>query len=357
MATRAPVARTLAHTMHFRDIVKMLYDRAIQQENVIADLYMRELKKSKDEEIQKLLRTYTNKQDFLRNFFKYLTRGKVNGKLKTSEKGQFRIYDKQYTINGKEYTLSPEREEEIRRLFKQNGEWTMEDRQLRLSGLVFEEAGERLLSNNLDKLGIKVGSESGIFNVEMSKDFKADTQQLLLTFYTEEEMKEYNRDKHDYMFDTARYMYWDHKNSLESFHIGTSNVEVDYTNRLANIDGESVSGIDLGIPMYEVLSSTVLLERLSILPVYYSILSHQVLLTSDVLSNPDEFFLKKPKFFTKTELDRMAREMVLAKMNGASEEEIAAMRYRRLNWFDKDFWEDKPNIKFSTTTELWYGKR
>ena len=302
-----------------------------------------------DKRFTKYTSSGLNSQNFLKMFFKdVLIAGGVNkkpypvAKYEFSQTGPISILKAEYTVDGKTDTLSQARQNDIVSLFNSKSglnKQRTDDWEERLGAIVTEEAGETILNLGLDAIlktdrdidkilyslsYIRYADKTQVFTntgndmdkilptLSKSNKYEIDTT---VTFKSAE--PSYDDDDFEGLRPFYENIDWnfEHKNNLNDFHVATGTIKaVNYYNN------------DNSLP--DNIMAFLIEDRIAgyagYFPIYYSYLKDKVLLSSDLLGNPEGFYLKEPKLsVTEQDINDMARDWYETYMiPGWSEEQL-----------------------------------
>lgn len=286
---------------------------AIQQENRWANILMRLLQKEQEEtgSTEPLIKAI-NPQQFLKDFFTQAlnyTKGPKISKFDYTKTGNFKIYPPiTYEINGTTKKLSQERiniiNNEVKSMQKNNpyvdNIQDIDNFENRLAGFIWEEIGETVVNQNLNKM-LNQRPDGVISLFKQSKDWRVDSVATAYVLYKETS----NNIEYD-IADQAQ-IYLEHKTNVEHFHFGDGLVTLNDTN-LPYFKQITKNLDSIYIP--DLYKAAFLRERIKgLYPVYYSVQNQKVLLSSEILSKPEGFYLTKPPEYSEAEIDNMANKI------------------------------------------------
>jgi hypothetical protein len=294
--------------------------------------------------------TYTssglNAQNFLKMFFKdVLIAGGVNkkpypsAKYQFSQNGPISITQAEYTVGGQTHQLSQARQNDIISLFnsktglnqQRTGDW-----EERLGAIVTEEAGETVLNLGLDSI-LQTDRPNILPTLSKSNNYEIDTS---VTMTSAE--PSYSDDDIEGLYPFYQDIDWnfEHKNNINNFHVATGNLAV--TQQQYN-------------PNYSLpdnIMAFLIEDRIiDYYPIYYSYLKNRVLLSSDLLDNPEGFYLKEPKLTaTAQDINDMARDWYETGLYiGKTEEQLREDVIVGL-------WQSLKNSRTDFTGNMWYSR-
>lgn len=310
-----------------------------------------------DKRFTKYTSSGLNSQNFLKKFFKdVLIAGGVNkkpypvAKYEFSQTGPISILKAEYTVDGKTDTLSQARQNDIVSLFNSKSglnKQRTDDWEERLGAIVTEEAGETVLNLGLDAI-LKTDRSKILPTLIKSNKYEVDTT---VTFKSAE--PSYDDDDVEGLRPFYENIDWnfEHKNNLNDFHIATGNIKaVNYYNNENSLpDNIMAFLIEDRIAGYA-----------GYFPIYYSYLKDKILLSSDLLGNPEGFYLKEPKLdVTEQDIDEKARDwyetgVFMGWSDEQLKEAVIVGLWQNLKETQADF---KGNLWYSTYNTSLGGKK
>lgn len=152
---------------------------------------------------------------------------------------------------------------------------------------------------------------------------------------------------------------FEHKNTLNNFHIGNGTLDKDYVERWINNKG---GFLNEELSLQELTVMYILLAKFSNnYPIFFSVKDQNFLFSSDILDNPNLLYLKdfQP---SGVDIEREAKQMYLDSLNIIDEDEmeiyISSLKKNKAlyNEFEKDVIEHSLMNKM-VKGSLWYGKK
>lgn len=259
--------------------------------------------------------------------------GEASINFNISKQGQFRTYP-YYSIDGEApKKISQARVYDMREIAIKNGKRHMPDWKNRLSGIIWEEAGEEIINRGLDKIFGKDRTTIVGKSFAKSDNWEVDSKTTVLV-----EMED---DNHN-IWAEFKDINLDHKASLEDFHFADGNINL--TERDYNT----------GYSIPDNLMAKTLRQRMEgYYPIYYSAKNRNILLSSEILSNPTKFYLKEPEEFTSAGIEQLAQDIYKEKREGMISKDFGEVLKDRL-FLEKDIWNTLTKATYKVN--MWYGK-
>lgn len=326
-------------------LCKILSEDAKNKESRYAQTLRKEIQTNSASAGQKYL-AIGNDQDFLKTILTdaLLQGGKYGGVAYNFGTQPFQINQAEFTIDGTTYQLSQNRCQDITNVY--NG-WDPNNLpnnwQSRLASIIVEEAGEMIMNAGLTKfIGQFGGNLHTAFQYPGSNVWEVDSTMS----YT------YSSGIYNNIFDK---FHLDHKMNVQDFHVATSDIY---------LNNNTVFDPNASIP--DNLMTHLINDRIKdFYPVYYSVAEKQVLLASDILKNPNGFYLTEPKEYTDTMLSQMAQHIYNDWMEGEGEAPDGKTLYRTAERSVMEeitpgtmipyLWKRLQGTAFHT--ELWYQQK
>lgn len=332
-----------------------LAKEAVKRETKIANTLAYYLnKKNKDGKYDNILSYMkVSPSAFLKEIFLIALRTskKVSTNLSYKEKknGGIEIEEATYTIDNEIFHLSKDRVKELEDIYKRSkNENDVKDIYDRLKAIIWEEAGEKIINRMIEKSPLTNEKGDPLVAFSQSKDWKVDsTADLMITNgavdWTDDLYGTFL--KGNKIFEGRNIFNLEHKMNLENFHFGSGDIKI-------NADSTGTNVLDrISIP--DAIMSTMVKERVeNYYPVYYSANTGDVMLSSEMLSNPRGFYLKEPKLYSEEEITKLALEIY----DEIKEDSSVDFTQKILDktTLSKEILDTITNVSYKTN--MWYGR-
>lgn len=349
-----------APSLLLRRVSKDLQTQAEKKEAKWSNFLIEKIEKINDEDrYNYLLGSKSNPQKFLKDFFRMALReGDKNKTLKTlldySSEGRFQIYTAEYEIDGKKYILSEERLSDIQKIVNKLSKMNPKIKDIqklvnfdeRITGLLWEEAGEKVINRGLDEI-FGEDRKAVLNDFTKSKDWKVDSKVSIMIYYTiKEHGKEYANNIEEAEINL------EHKKHLDNFHFGDEMIDVD-GDKISYLKTLSTDMDKIYLP--DIYKSALLKSRSEgFYPIYYSVADRDVLLSSEVLSRPEGFYLVKPKLYSENTISKMAKD-IYEEIKRKDTELSFEGRLEEKTSIEKETFDAL--TKASTEVSMWYSRR
>ena len=259
----------------------------------------------------------------------------INFNVKKAGTGLSGLESAEYSVNGVKKTLSPESIDAIRYYYnksrKKNATWDQKKLDNNVESFLYEESGDTIIRDMIAAI-----NWDNAFNFLPGNNIKDDLiPDTILSFsvYDEVDNKEIPID--------SKQIGFEHKLNIHHFHVGDESIK---------LDREQLS--ESNIP--DLLKAYMVEERIGKLtPVFYSSRDKEFVLSSEILKNPDKFYLTSPKEFSDDYIEDRANQIFTKhEQEILNYEETADSMYELIN--DLTI---KDVVSATYETSLWYGKQ